>query len=83
MYPTAHDRFGITDQFGWQNIIADRAGITIEPRHRWTVTAQWLDFWLAQAKDSVYNTSGSSLVRDTARNRRDTHRPGSRHLYLV
>jgi hypothetical protein len=65
MYPTAHDRFGITDQFGWQNIIADRAGITIEPRHRWTVTAQWLDFWLAQAKDSLYNTSGSSIVRDT------------------
>jgi hypothetical protein len=66
MYPTAHDRFGITDQFGWENIIADRAGITIEPRHRWTVTAQWLDFWLAQAKDSLYNTSGGSIVRNTA-----------------
>jgi len=65
MYPTAHDRFGITDQFGWQNIIADRAGITIEPRHRWSVTAQWLDFWLAQPKDSLYNTSGGSIVRDT------------------
>ena len=25
MYPTAHDRFGIADQFGWQNIIAERA----------------------------------------------------------
>jgi hypothetical protein len=66
MYPTAHDRFGITDQFGWQNIVAERAGITIEPRHRWNVTAQWLDFWLAQAKDSLYNTSGSSIVRNTA-----------------
>jgi hypothetical protein len=66
MYPTAHDRFGITDQFGWQNIIADRAGVTIEPRRRWSVTAQWLDFWLAQPKDSLYNSSGSSIVRDTA-----------------
>jgi hypothetical protein len=66
MYPTAHDRFGITDQFGWQNIIAHRAGVTIEPRHRWNVTVQWLDFWLAQAKDSLYNTSGSSIVTDKA-----------------
>ncbi|HEY3826499.1 MAG TPA: alginate export family protein [Bryobacteraceae bacterium] len=66
MYPTAHDRFGITDQFGWQNIVAQRAGITIEPRHRWSVTAQWLDFWLASSTDSLYNSSGSSIVRDTA-----------------
>ena len=29
MYPTAHDRFGITDLFGWQNIEAVRAGATV------------------------------------------------------
>lgn len=38
MYPTAHDRFGISDQFGWQNIKAIRAGVTVEPHRRWTVT---------------------------------------------
>jgi Alginate export len=65
MYPTAHDRFGITDQFGWQNIVAARAGFTFEPRRRWTVTAQYLDFWLASATDSLYNTSGGSIVRDS------------------
>ena len=65
MYPTTHDRFGITDQFGWQNIIATRGGISIEPRRRWTVTAQYLDFWLASATDSLYNISGSSVLRDT------------------
>ena len=65
MYPTAHDRFGITDQFGWQNIRAARAGFTIEPRRRWTVTAQYVDFWLASARDSLYNTSGGSIVRDS------------------
>jgi hypothetical protein len=64
MYPTAHDRFGITDQFGWQNIVALRGGVTVEPRKRWTVTAQYLDFWLASANDSLYNTSGGSIVRD-------------------
>jgi hypothetical protein len=65
MYPTAHDRFGVTDQFGWQNIISQRVGLTIEPRHRWTVTGQYLDFWLASATDALYNTSGVAIVRDT------------------
>jgi Alginate export len=64
MYPTAHDRFGITDQFGWQNIVAHRAGLTIEPRHRLSVTGQFLDLSLASATDALYNTSGGSIVRD-------------------
>jgi hypothetical protein len=72
MYPTAHDRFGVTDQFGWQNIRAERAGFTVEPRRRWTVTAQYLDFWLASATDALYNTSGGSIVRD-ATGRSGTH----------
>lgn len=72
MYPTAHDRFGISDQFGWQNIVARRAGFTVEPRRRWMVTAQYLDFWLASATDSLYNTSGGSIVRDTT-GRSGTH----------
>jgi hypothetical protein len=62
IYPTAHDRFGITDLFGWQNIEAVRAGATIEPHRRLTFTAQGLDFWAADALDSVYNTSGSAIV---------------------
>ena len=66
MYPTAHDRFGVTDQFGWQNIEAERGGLTIEPRRRWTVTAQYLDFRLASATDSLYNTSGGTIARDAA-----------------
>ena len=60
--PTAHDRFGITDLFGWQNIEAVRAGTTIEPHRRLTLTAQGLDFWAADALDSIYNTSGSAIV---------------------
>ena len=62
IYPTAHDRFGITDLFGWQNIETVRAGATVEPHRRLTFTAQGLDFWAASALDSVYNTSGSSIV---------------------
>jgi hypothetical protein len=62
IYPTAHDRFGVTDLFGWQNIEAVRAGVTIEPHRRLTFTVQGLDDWAADALDSIYNTSGSAIV---------------------
>jgi hypothetical protein len=64
MYPTAHDRFGITDLFGWQNIAAARGGITVEPRHRWTISTQYLNFSLAAAADGIYNSSGGLILRD-------------------
>jgi hypothetical protein len=62
MYPTAHDRFGIVDQFGWQNIRAVRGGGTITPRRRWTVTLQFLDLWVPSTADAVYNSSGGAIV---------------------
>jgi len=64
MYPTAHDRFGIADQFGWQNIVAWRGGATVNPRRRWSVTGQYLDLLLASAKDAAYNSSGGVFFRD-------------------
>lgn len=65
MYPTAHDRFGIADLFGWQNIRAVRGGGTIIPHRRWSVTGQYLDFWVASTADAVYNTSGGAIVHGT------------------
>jgi hypothetical protein len=64
MYPTAHDRFGIADQFGWQNIVAWRGGATIIPHRRWSLTAQYLNLWLASATDAAYNSSGGVILRD-------------------
>jgi hypothetical protein len=66
IYPTAHDRFGILDLFGWQNIQSFRAGAMIVPRRRWTVTAEFLDFWLLAAQDAAYNTSGGAIVRNSS-----------------
>ena len=62
IYPTAHDRLGIADLFGWQNIESVRAGATVEPHRRLTVTVQGLDFWAADALDSIYNSSGGAIV---------------------
>ena len=62
IFPTAHDRFGISDLFGGQNIESVRAGTTIEPHRRLSFTVQGLDFWAADALDSIYNSSGSAIV---------------------
>jgi hypothetical protein len=64
MYPTAHDRFGIADLFGWQNIVSWRGGATVIPHRRWSLTAQYLDLWLASAADAAYNSSGGLILRD-------------------
>ncbi len=65
IYPTAHDRFGVLDLFGWQNIQSWRGGGTFTPHRRWTVTAQYLDFRVASTNDAVYNTSGGAIVHGT------------------
>ena len=62
MYPTAHDRFGVADLFGWQNIRALRGGATVMPHRRWSVTGQYIDFWVPSTADAVYNTSGGAIV---------------------
>lgn len=64
MYPTAHDRLGTADLFGWQNIESVRLGATIEPHRRLTFTLQGLDFWAASPLDSIYNTSGGAIVNN-------------------
>lgn len=62
--PNAHDRFGMSDLFGWQNIKSLRGGLTIEPVRRWSVTGQYLNFYLASATDALYNSSGGAIARD-------------------
>lgn len=80
MYPTAHDRFGITDQFGWQNIVAWRGGASVIPHRRWSLTAQYLNLWLASATDAAYNTSGGVILRDPS-GRSGTHLGGEFDFY--
>ncbi|MGB0064144.1 MAG: alginate export family protein [Terracidiphilus sp.] len=61
LYPTAHDRFGLVDLFGWQNIRAVREGGTFMPHRRLSVSGQYLDFWVDSTSDAVYNTSGGAI----------------------
>ena len=82
MYPTAHDRFGITDLFGWQNIAAARGGLTIEPRHRWTISAQYLNFSLARPPMvcTTVPVDSSCGIRQADQ---ELNRSGSRRVHMV
>lgn len=64
MYPNAHDRLGIADQFGWQNIVSYRGGVNVRVHRRLSLVGQYLDFSLANARDGIYNISGGLIARD-------------------
>ena len=82
MYPTAHDRFGISDQFGWQNIQAVRAGVTVEPHRRWTYRP--MAGFLASQRHRLALQHFRWLHRPQhAGLRRQPHRAGSGRLHMV
>jgi Alginate export len=62
LYPTAHDRHGLTDQVGWRNIHHLRGTVEIKPRPKWTLTPSYNAFWLADAHDALYNSQGNVVV---------------------
>ena len=64
LYPTAHDKYGMADQVGWKNI--NHIGLIAEVKARPSVMLQAKvhDWWLASARDGLYNSGGALLVRD-------------------
>lgn len=57
LYPTAHDKYGLSDQVGWKNIHHVRAGPEWTPVSRWSMSVRYSDYWLANAHDGLYTTS--------------------------
>src|SRR5262245_12094623 len=68
MYPNAHDRLGIADQFGWRNTVSYGPGVLVKLHRRLFVVGQYLDFRLASATDGIYNISGGLIARDKTGN---------------
>jgi hypothetical protein len=62
LYPTAHDRHGVTDQVGWRNIHHLRGTVEMKPHVKWTLTPSYNAFWLADARDALYNSQGNVVV---------------------
>jgi hypothetical protein len=63
LYPTAHGKYGLTDQVGWRNIHDPHLGLDLKPSGKLTITGGFHDYWLASARDGLYNSSSTLVAR--------------------
>jgi hypothetical protein len=63
LYPTGHDKYGLTDLVGWQNMKHVRGGVDLAIAKGWSATARYSSYWLADPHDALYNGGGVALAR--------------------
>jgi hypothetical protein len=61
-YPSNHGYYGMIDQFGWKNLKNWRAGFDCKAGKKIKIRTDFNEFYLATTQDSLYNSSGSSVV---------------------
>jgi hypothetical protein len=66
LYPSGHDKFGLTDQVGWRNIRDVRTGVEFKPLAKLTMAGIYHDLWLADARDGLYTAIGSVVAKSLA-----------------
>jgi hypothetical protein len=65
LYPNIHGHHGLADQVAWQNLQEIRAGLRTSLRRNWILAGAYNNWWLANARDAFYNSSGGVVARDT------------------
>jgi Alginate export len=63
LYPTGHDKYGLTDLVGWQNMRHVRGGLDLAFNKAWTATTRYSHYWLEDPHDALYNGGGAPLAR--------------------
>lgn len=63
LYPTGHDKYGLTDLVGWQNMKHLRTGLELSMFKGWNAATRYSRYWLADAHDALYNGGGAVLAR--------------------
>jgi hypothetical protein len=66
LYPTGHDKLGLADQVGWQNIDHLRGGLELKFTPQLSLAASYHSFWLASPADALYSASGAAVARSAA-----------------
>jgi hypothetical protein len=66
LYPTGHDKYGLSDQVGWRNTHHVRAGFELTPIKATPITLNYHSWWLAEKRDGLYAASGALLARVAA-----------------
>lgn len=64
LYPNIHDHHGLADQIAWQNLKSVRTGVKVSVRGNWVLATAYNGWWLANATDGFYNSSGVIVARD-------------------
>jgi hypothetical protein len=62
IYPSAHLKWGETDQVGWRNIHDVRGSLEAAPGKNWTASANYHAYWLADVHDGLYAANGSVVA---------------------
>jgi hypothetical protein len=73
LYPTGHDKLGLSDQIGWRNIHHLREGIEVTPFKGTPISLNYHSWWLADRGDGLYAASGALLVPRAASGALNTH----------
>jgi Alginate export len=63
LYPTGHEKYGLTDLVGWQNMKHVRGGVDVPITKGWSATARYSNYWLADARDALYSGGGAPIAR--------------------
>ena len=65
-YPSNHNAFGLTDEFGYQNIRQERINLDLGPSKNLTLLFQGEFLNLVSENDSLYTGSGSAFITPPA-----------------
>jgi hypothetical protein len=62
LYPTPHDKYGLSDQIGWKNIEHLRAGFEFTPIKGLPISTNYHSYWLADSHDALYNAASAVIA---------------------
>ena len=62
LFPSTHDKLGLTDLFTWTNLLHWRSGFEYTIRPPLKVSAAYNSFWLADPRDGLY-VGGKAIAR--------------------
>jgi len=63
LYPTGHDKLGLSDQVGWRNVHHLREGMEFSPFKATPVTVNYHTWWLDSRTDALYAANGAPIAR--------------------
>ena len=62
LYPTGHDKLGLSDQVGWRNTHHIREGVEFSPFKATPISVNYHSWWLAEKTDGLYAASGARIA---------------------